>query len=418
VGLSIRNLIAKRDYERAIRGNTTSVRCRCPACSAFRAQALALSGGAGRRLQNWIACLTCCRKRATSHAYDIALIHAALADAENAFLWLERAMEDRSTQLVFLAQEPMFSALHADPRCRLARPADRDLSSGVAVNREQMRRPHFVSDKQGALGERAARFSDIRNSRKMRIYPIGSLLLLTLLQPDTANAVNLDQHGLTGSWFNPATGGQGIELEVYPDSAAQATACCLQAGSPTTRPRRRPALVRAERRCQQRQRECESRHLYAVRRQLQRAAGARRRGQSRACDVAVRRLQPRQPEYAFTDGSGRAGTIPLLRLTANVTCAAGGDDSSAASSYLLSGNWFNTDSGGQGFIFDFNPVQNNLFAAWYTFAPDGQQIGGPASQRWYVLQAAYTPGMTSVTNMPIAIGTGRRVRQPGADADA
>jgi len=25
-------------------------------------------------------------------------------------------MEDRSTQIVFLAQEPMFDALHADPR--------------------------------------------------------------------------------------------------------------------------------------------------------------------------------------------------------------------------------------------------------------------------------------------------------------
>ena len=29
--------------------------------------------------------------------------------------------------------------------------------------------------------------------------------------------VNPDEHGLTGSWFNPATSGQGFEIEVFPD---------------------------------------------------------------------------------------------------------------------------------------------------------------------------------------------------------
>ena len=57
-----------------------------------------------------------CRRSATSPAYDIALIYAALADTENTFLWLERAMEDRSTLINFLAQDPMFDAFHADPR--------------------------------------------------------------------------------------------------------------------------------------------------------------------------------------------------------------------------------------------------------------------------------------------------------------
>ena len=44
------------------------------------------------------------------------MIYAALGDTENTFLWLERAMEDRSTLIDFLAQDPMFDALHADPR--------------------------------------------------------------------------------------------------------------------------------------------------------------------------------------------------------------------------------------------------------------------------------------------------------------
>ncbi len=40
---------------------------------------------------------------------------------------------------------------------------------------------------------------------------------------NTTPGVNLDQHGVTGSWYNPATGGQGFEIEVYPDVAAPAT---------------------------------------------------------------------------------------------------------------------------------------------------------------------------------------------------
>ncbi len=46
------------------------------------------------------------------------------------------------------------------------------------------------------------------------------------------------------------------------------------------------------------------------------------------------------------------------------------------------------DTSGQGFIFDFSPSINNVFAAWYTFAHTGQRIGGPLSQSWFTLQSA------------------------------
>jgi hypothetical protein len=49
-------------------------------------------------------------------AYDIALIYAALKDTQQTFAWLDRAVEDRSTLMVFLAQDPMFDAYHSDPR--------------------------------------------------------------------------------------------------------------------------------------------------------------------------------------------------------------------------------------------------------------------------------------------------------------
>ncbi len=86
-----------------------------PGSNAHRAQALALSGRREAALAELDRVLKLSKERYVA-AYDVALIYAALADTENAFLWLDRAIEDRSTQLNFLAQDPMFDMLHADPR--------------------------------------------------------------------------------------------------------------------------------------------------------------------------------------------------------------------------------------------------------------------------------------------------------------
>jgi hypothetical protein len=48
-------------------------------------------------------------------AFDIASIYAALDDADNTFLWLERAMDD-SSPVGSLPLEPLFDRFHADPR--------------------------------------------------------------------------------------------------------------------------------------------------------------------------------------------------------------------------------------------------------------------------------------------------------------
>lgn len=48
--------------------------------------------------------------------YDVALVYAALGDADRAFDWLERAFTARSRSLVFLAVEPDFQPLRHDPR--------------------------------------------------------------------------------------------------------------------------------------------------------------------------------------------------------------------------------------------------------------------------------------------------------------
>jgi DNA-binding winged helix-turn-helix (wHTH) protein/TolB-like protein len=110
----IRNLLVKGDYERAL-AEYDRRPLQMPGSNAHRAQALALSGQRAAALAELDRVLKFSKERYVP-AYDIALISAALADTENTFLWLDRAVEDRSTLMVFLARDPMFDAFHSDPR--------------------------------------------------------------------------------------------------------------------------------------------------------------------------------------------------------------------------------------------------------------------------------------------------------------
>jgi DNA-binding winged helix-turn-helix (wHTH) protein/tetratricopeptide (TPR) repeat protein len=110
----IRDLIALGDYDRAI-AEYDKHPIHMPGSNAYRAQALALAGRREAALVELDRVLKLSKQRYVP-AYDIALIYAALADTENTFLWLERAMDDRSTQITFMAQDPMLDALHTDPR--------------------------------------------------------------------------------------------------------------------------------------------------------------------------------------------------------------------------------------------------------------------------------------------------------------
>ena len=103
-----------------------------------------------------------------------------------------------------------------------------------------------------------------------------------------------------------------------------------------------------------------------------------------------------QLTYTFTDG--RTGTIPLTRLTQNVTCST----SSARPTnvdFARSGNWFDPLTDGQGLTIEVNPISGALFAAWYTYAPNGAGAGA-AGQRWYTAQPlppdTFTPGLRSI----------------------
>jgi hypothetical protein len=214
----------------------------------------------------------------------------------------------------------------------------------------------------------------------------------------SATTLDLNQHGLTGSWYEPATGGQGIELEVFPNLIAPGAADVVGAWFTFD---------------------------YA-------AVGGADRQRWYTFDGKGQTGQPNVPitlylnvggnfnappvttstvvgsgtlaftsciagslTYTFTDGSGRTGTIPLTRLTPNITCAVGTTPTTNAD-FGFSGNWFDPTTSGQGFVFEVNPQAPIVYVTWYTYAPNGQSAG-IAGQRWFTGEATFAAGNRSAT---------------------
>ena len=77
--------------------------------------AYAVSGNvsAARRM---LALLKSSSRQRYIPAYAIALIYAGLAEKDNAFFWLEKAREDRSTSLAYLKVDPVLNSLRSHPR--------------------------------------------------------------------------------------------------------------------------------------------------------------------------------------------------------------------------------------------------------------------------------------------------------------
>jgi hypothetical protein len=239
-------------------------------------------------------------------------------------------------------------------------------------------------------------------------------ILYLLAMPAARAAVNLNQHGLTGSWYEPATSGQGIELEVFPDLIAPGTGYLqgswftfdhaasgggghgrwytfggsVSDGSGTASfPLYRnvggnfaaPPVTQAE--------------------------------QVGTVSLAFVDCTSATLTYAFTDGTGRTGSVALSRLMPNVTCAPGGSAPPDAA-FGYSGNWFDPALSGQGLVLEVNPAANAMFLAWYTYAVGGQAQGA-AGQRWFTGQAGYAPGM-QVASLALYETTGGRfdIRPP------
>jgi hypothetical protein len=224
----------------------------------------------------------------------------------------------------------------------------------------------------------------------------GSSATLTATPPPMAT-LDLDQHGLSGSWFKAAESGQGVEVEFYPDLAAPGSALVsgawftFDSGAPGGADRQRWYVFNGN----------ATRGATTI----PIAIGQNVGGNFAAAPITTPTIvgsgtlafsdcNTGSLTYAFTDGSGRSGTIPMTRITPNVTCVTAGAAPTNAD-FSLSGNWYDPTTSGQGFVFEVNPLAPAVFFAWYTYSPTGQAAGA-AGQRWYTGQGAFTPGSRSI----------------------
>lgn len=225
----------------------------------------------------------------------------------------------------------------------------------------------------------------------------------------TNAGVRLNQHGLTGNWYRTSTPGQGFTLEIFPDNSAPGTGLLfggwftydtVAGGSERQRWYTLSGTVSST---------SSIANLTIARAYGGNFAAPPPVASTAAGSATIRFKNCNEGTLSYSFHDGRSGVMPLARLLPNVRCTVDGMNAPAASDFLLSGNWYQESTSGQGLIIEVNPNQPFLFASWFTYAPNGQQVGGAASQRWYTLQSGYTPGQRQINGIPIgeSVSSGR-----------
>ena len=231
-----------------------------------------------------------------------------------------------------------------------------------------------------------------------RKFVAGSLVLST--SPAPAKAIGIHQHGLTGSWYSPAASGQGIQLEVYEDGIGPGVGYLH--GSFATH----DAGAQSGQRWYTFIGTVQTGQTVATLEIFQNTGGnfnvppateSVRIGTMQLtfvdCDTAV--IEYRDP-WLDADGPYFAGwglftgTLPLRRLTPNITCSVDGA-SMVDVDFSYSGYWFDPETSGQGLFVELNRTSETSFMGWYTYATDGASLG-IQGQRWYSLQGHFVPG--------------------------
>jgi hypothetical protein len=207
---------------------------------------------------------------------------------------------------------------------------------------------------------------------------------------------DLNQHGLTGSWYEPATGGQGLAIEVFPNQSpgnGQAfvswfTFDTVSGGAERQRwyTLQGPVVTG------------QPSAALTIYQNIGGNFNAPPATNAQAVGTATLSLDScasGQISYSFTDGTGRTGTIPLTRLLPNVTCSVTTPHPTNAD-FALSGSWYGgAATSGQGITAEVAPGIGAFFLSWFTYAPGGANAGA-AGQRWYTAQGAFTPGLRTI----------------------
>jgi tetratricopeptide (TPR) repeat protein len=110
-------LQSKGDHEQAIRARQRALEVAPEAviCLAELANSYAAAGIRSEALK-LLEQLHELRGQKYVMAYWMAGIYCSLKDKEEAFQWLDRALEERSSQLAYVNVDPRFDSLRPDPR--------------------------------------------------------------------------------------------------------------------------------------------------------------------------------------------------------------------------------------------------------------------------------------------------------------
>jgi len=206
--------------------------------------------------------------------------------------------------------------------------------------------------------------------------------------------VDVNQEGLSGTWFNPPTSGQGMQFTFSPDDSTPGVGTVFgtwytfdtTAGDESAQRwyTMQAALTTAE----------------SVEFPIYQNTGGNFDSppvttvvQVGTGSLAFDSCTSGTFTYAFDDG--RTGTIPLTRAMPNVNCVETGTPTIAASDFGFSGTYYDPATAGQGMVVEINPDNAYAFVGWYTYALAGQ-TSGAAGQRWITAQAPYTVGSGTV----------------------
>ncbi len=223
-------------------------------------------------------------------------------------------------------------------------------------------------------------------------------------RPQTAN-----QFDLSGAWFEPATAGQGLMVEMYTSAARGGAAPYLFAGW-FTYTDRVGGVAEQDWFALEGTGSADGRVFPLT---IGRPnANVFDNGASAGAPVSLgtatltfSSCTQAVLDYQFNAGGGsRSGQVVLQRLLSNVSCDETAPVANAPRGFLNSGAWFEPATAGQGLLFELNPVDRQLFGAWYTFA-----ASGPADHRWYTLQLGnIDPAATRIAVVPVFETTGGR----------
>ncbi|MBN8888283.1 MAG: hypothetical protein J0I77_21400 [Rudaea sp.] len=248
-------------------------------------------------------------------------------------------------------------------------------------------------------------FSQIGGQSRQGVASLPSMPASATGIPD-----HLNQFGWTGAWYNPATSGQGMLLQIIPGPTPSDTGTFFGAwftydqfgGGQRWYTFQGPVDNTSK---------AVGMPVYA---------GASAEGSTITtvnvgdalvsfsdCTHASVAYSIYDPMSTFSSGFGRGnylegGFFPLVRLGANISCTATGDVA-ADPDYQLSGMWYDPKVPLSGLMFLVDPTSKVFFAGW--FKQNFPYVLPPfdvlTSRRWYSLQGPWTSGATSLDNVPI-----------------